>query len=44
MGPESPRGLPKLQSLFAGVKTLHIEIFFISLERSKSLDVQNGLA
>jgi hypothetical protein len=44
MGLGSPPGLPKLWSSFAGVKTPCIEMFFIPLERSKSLDVQNGLA
>jgi hypothetical protein len=36
--------LPKTQSLIAGVKTPRIEMFFISLESSWSVDVQNGLA
>jgi len=40
----SPLGLPKIQSAIAGVKTLHIEAFFISLESSQSVDVQNDLA
>jgi len=44
MGLGNPPGLPKLWSSFAGVKTPYIEMFFIPLERSKSLDVQNGLA
>ncbi len=32
LGLGSPPGLPKLQSLIAGVKTPRIEVFFISLE------------
>ncbi len=32
LGLESPLGLPKFQSLIVGVKTLHIGVFFISLE------------
>jgi hypothetical protein len=34
MGLWSPSGLPKTQSLIAGVKTPHIEAFIIPLERS----------
>ncbi len=44
MGIGSPSGLPKLQSLIAGVKTPCIGVFFISLESYQSLDVENGLA
>ncbi len=44
MGLGSPPGLLKIHSAIAGVKTPHIEAFFISLERSWSVDVQNGLA
>jgi len=40
----SPSGLSKLQSLIAGVKTLCIRVFIISLERYQSADVENGLA
>jgi hypothetical protein len=40
----SPPGLPKLQSLIAGVKTLRIEAFFISLESYQNINVKNGLA
>jgi hypothetical protein len=40
----SPPRLPKLQSSISGVKTLHIEAFFISLEIYQSVDVENGLA
>jgi hypothetical protein len=40
MGLGSPPGLPKTQSAIAGVKTPCIEAFFISLERSWSVDVQ----
>jgi hypothetical protein len=34
MGLGSPPGLLKIHSAIAGVKTPHIEAFFISLERS----------
>jgi len=34
VGSWSPPGLPKLQSSIAGVKTPHLEMFFIPLERS----------
>jgi len=34
MGLGSPLGFPKTQNAIAGVKTPHIEVFFISLERS----------
>jgi hypothetical protein len=44
LGTWSPPGLPKTQSLISGVKTPRIEVFFISLERSWILNVQNGLA
>jgi len=37
-------GLPKLQSSMAKVKTPCIEVFFISLERYQSVDVENELA
>jgi len=40
----SPLGFPKLQSSIAGFKTLSIEVFFISLKRYRSVDVENGLA
>ncbi len=40
----SPERLPKLQSSIAGVKTPHLEAFFISLESYQSVDVENGLA
>ncbi len=43
MGLGSPSGVPKIQSAIAGVKIPHIEVFFISLERSSSVDVPNGL-
>jgi hypothetical protein len=43
LGTWSPPGLPKTQSLMAGVKTPCIRVFLVSLERSWSLDVQNGL-
>jgi hypothetical protein len=44
VGTWSPPRLLKIQSLIAGVKTPRIEVFFISLESSWSVDVQNGLA
>jgi hypothetical protein len=44
MGLGSPPGLLKTQNASVGVKTSRIEAFFILLERSWSLDVQNGLA
>jgi hypothetical protein len=44
VGSWSPTGLPKIQSLIAGVKSPHIWMFFIPLERSWSVDVQNSLA
>ncbi len=39
----SPPGLPKTQNSIAGVKTPRLEVFFIPLERSWSVDVENGL-
>jgi hypothetical protein len=39
----SPLGLPKIQSSIARVKTPFLEVFFISLESSWSVDVENGL-
>jgi hypothetical protein len=44
VGTWSPPGLLKIQSLIAGVKTPCIEVSFIPLKISWSLDVQNGLA
>jgi hypothetical protein len=35
-------GLPKLPSSIVGVKTPCIEVFSISLERLRSVDVENG--
>ncbi len=40
----SPLGLPKTQSSIAGAKTPRLEVLFIMLERSWSVDVENGLA
>jgi hypothetical protein len=40
----SPLGLLKLQSSIAGVKTLRLGVFFISLEKYRCIDVENGLA
>jgi hypothetical protein len=42
VGTWSLQGLSKTQSLIARAKTSHIEVFFIPLERSWSVDVQNG--
>jgi hypothetical protein len=44
VGTWSPPGPPKTQSLIIGVKTPCIGVFFIPLERSWSVYVQNGLA
>jgi hypothetical protein len=44
VGTWSPLGLLKTQSLIEGVKTPRIEVFFIPLKRSWSVNVQNGLA
>ncbi len=44
MGLWSPSGLPKIQSVISGVKTPRIGTFLVPLERSWSVDVQNGLA
>ncbi len=43
-GLKSPPGLLKLQSSIVGVKTPHLEAFFISLKSYQSVDVENGLA
>jgi hypothetical protein len=40
----SPLELPKIQSLISGVKKPRIEVFFMPLERSWSVDVQNAFA
>jgi hypothetical protein len=40
----SPLGLLKLQSSITGVKTSHLETFFISTENYRSVDVENDLA
>ncbi len=44
VGSWSPSGLPKTQSAIAGVKYPRIWALLVSLERSWSVDVQNGLA
>jgi hypothetical protein len=44
VGTWSPPGLLKIQSSIAGVKTPRLGVFFIPLERSWSVDVQNGFA
>jgi len=44
VGTWSPLGLPQLQSSTTEGKTPCLEVFFIPLERSWSLDVENGLA
>jgi hypothetical protein len=43
VGSWSPTRLSKIQSSIAGVKSLCIWVFLVSLERSWSVDVQNGL-
>ncbi len=43
MGLGSPLGLSKIQNSIARVKTPRIEVFFIPLQRSWNVDVQNGL-
>ncbi len=44
MGTWESFGTWEFQSLISGVKTPRLEAFFISLERYRSLDVENGLA
>jgi len=44
VGGWSPPGLSKTQSSSSKVKTPCIKVFFISMERSWSVDAQNGLA
>jgi hypothetical protein len=44
VGTWSPPRLLKIQSLIAGIKTPRIGVFFISMERSRNENVQNGLA
>jgi hypothetical protein len=44
MGLGSLLGLPKIQSAITRVKTPYMEVFFTPLERSWSVDIQNGLA
>ncbi len=44
MGTWNPPGLLQLQNSITEVKTPCLEVFFISLERPWSLDVENGLA
>jgi hypothetical protein len=39
----SPLGFPRVHNLIAGVKTPRLEVFFIPLERSWSVDVKNAL-
>jgi hypothetical protein len=40
----SPPGLPNVQSSTAKPKTPRIDVFLVSLQRSWSVDVENGLA
>ncbi len=40
----SPPGLPNVQSSTTRPKTPRIEVFLVSLERSSSVDIENGLA
>jgi hypothetical protein len=42
VGSWSPTRLPKIQSSSSKVKTPCVEVFFISMKRSWSVDVQNG--
>jgi len=44
VGTWSPPGLSQFQSSIAEVKTPRLEVFFIPLKRSWSVDVENGLA
>ncbi len=44
VGSWSPSGLPKTQSSSSRVKTPRIDVFFISMKSSWSVDAQNGLA
>jgi hypothetical protein len=44
VGTSSPSGLSKTHSLIARAKTLRIEVFFIPLEWSWSVNVEIGLA
>jgi hypothetical protein len=44
VGTCSPSRLEKIQSSSSGAKTPRIGVFLISLKRSQSVDVQNGLA
>jgi hypothetical protein len=44
MGTWSPSRLPQFQNSIVDVKTPCLEVFFISLERPWSVDVENGLA
>jgi len=44
VGTWRPSGLSKLQSSIARVKTPRLEVFFIPLKRSQSVNVENGLA
>jgi hypothetical protein len=39
-GLENPPGPPKFQSSIAGVKTLHLKVFLISLESYQNVDVE----
>jgi hypothetical protein len=39
----APR-FPKIQSSFVGAKTTCLEVFFILLKRSQSVNVENDLA
>jgi hypothetical protein len=44
VGTWSPPRLSKLQNSIAGVKTPRLEVFFVPLESSWSVGVENGLA
>jgi hypothetical protein len=44
VGSWSPPGLPNVQRSIARPKTPRLGVFLVSLKRSRSVDVQNGLA
>jgi hypothetical protein len=44
VGSWSPPGLPNVQSSTIRPKTPRLGVFLVSLERSRSVNVQNGLA
>jgi hypothetical protein len=44
LGIWNPPGLPNVQSSASRPKTPHIEVFLVSLKRSWSVEIENGLA